>query len=171
MQKLEKQFHIHCVEGDVGRYVILPGDPGRCEKIAALFDNAHFVAQNREYTIYTGTLLGEKVSVCSTGIGGPSASIAMEELHNIGADTFIRVGTCGGIDLDVRSGDVVVATGAVPVKMARSPTCSGPSKVPDIRWMSAMARPTYSAGSSSRKAYQGSSKMLWARRRPCRTAR
>ena len=113
MQKLEKQFHIHCVEGDVGRYVILPGDPGRCEKIAALFDNAHFVAQNREYTIYTGTLLGEKVSVCSTGIGGPSASIAMEELHNIGADTFIRVGTCGGIDLDVRSGDVVVATGAV----------------------------------------------------------
>ena len=113
MQKLEKQFHIPCVEGDVGRYVILPGDPGRCEKIAALFDNAHFVAQNREYTIYTGTLLGEKVSVCSTGIGGPSASIAMEELHNIGADTFIRVGTCGGIDLDVRSGDVVVATGAV----------------------------------------------------------
>lgn len=113
MQKLEKQFHIRCVEGDVGRYVILPGDPGRCEKIAALFDDAHFVSQNREYTIYTGTLLGEKVSVCSTGIGGPSASIAMEELHNIGADTFIRVGTCGGIDLDVRSGDVVIATGAV----------------------------------------------------------
>ena len=113
MQKLDKQFHIHCVEGDVGRYVILPGDPGRCEKIAALFYDAHFVAQNREFTIYTGTLLGEKVSVCSTGIGGPSASIAMEELHNIGADTFIRVGTCGGIDLDVRSGDVVVATGAI----------------------------------------------------------
>ena len=113
MQKLEKQFHIRCVEGDVGRYVILPGDPGRCEKIAALFDDAHFVSQNREYTIYTGTLLGEKVSVCSTGIGGPSASIAMEELHNIGADTFIRVGTCGGIDLDVQPGDVVVANGAV----------------------------------------------------------
>ena len=113
MQKLDKQFHIHCVEGDVGRYVILPGDPGRCEKIAALFDDAHFVAQNREFTIYTGTLLGEKVSVCSTGIGGPSASIAMEELHNIGADTFIRVGTCGGIELSVQSDDVVVATGAV----------------------------------------------------------
>ena len=113
MQKLDKQFHIHCVEGDVGRYVILPGDPGRCEKIAALFDDAHFVAQNREFTIYTGTLLGEKVSVCSTGIGGPSASIAMEELHNIGADTFIRVGTCGGIAMDVLPGDVVVATGAI----------------------------------------------------------
>ena len=97
----------------MGRYVILPGDPGRCEKIAALFDDAHFVAQNREFTIYTGTLLGEKVSVCSTGIGGPSASIAMEELHNIGADTFIRVGTCGGIDLNVQSGDVVIATGAI----------------------------------------------------------
>ena len=58
MQNLEKQYHIHCVEGDVGRYVILPGDPGRCEKIAALFDDARFVAQNREYTVYTGTLLG-----------------------------------------------------------------------------------------------------------------
>ena len=109
MQELERQFHIHCVEGDVGRYCILPGDPGRCESIAALFENPVHVAQNREYNIYTGTLLGEKVSVCSTGIGGPSASIAMEELHNIGADTFIRVGTCGGIKLDVQSGDVVVA--------------------------------------------------------------
>ena len=113
MQQLEKQFHIRCVPGDVGRYVILPGDPGRCEAIAALFDDARHVAQNREFNIYTGTLLGEKVSVCSTGIGGPSASIAMEELHNVGADTFIRVGTCGGIRLDVRSGDIVVATGAI----------------------------------------------------------
>ena len=97
MQKLDKQFHIHCVEGDVGRYCLLPGDPGRCESIAKLFDNPVHVAQNREYNIYTGTLLGEKVSVCSTGIGGPSASIAMEELHNIGADTFIRVGTAGRV--------------------------------------------------------------------------
>ena len=113
MQKLEKQFHIHCQAGDVGRYCILPGDPGRCKAIAALFDDAHFVSSNREFTIYTGTLLGEKVSVCSTGIGGPSASIAMEELHQIGADTFLRTGTCGGIDLDVRSGDIVVATGAI----------------------------------------------------------
>ena len=113
MHEHELQFHIKCKQGDVGRYCFLPGDPGRCEKIAAYFDNPVKIGSNREYTIYTGTLLGEKVSVCSTGIGGPSAVIAMEELHNIGADTFIRVGTCGGIDLDVRSGDVVVATGAV----------------------------------------------------------
>ena len=113
MQKLEKQFHIHCKAGDVGRYCILPGDPGRCKSIAALFDDAQLVSSNREFTIYTGTLLGEKVSVCSTGIGGPSASIAMEELHNIGADTFLRVGTCGGIHLDVQSGDIVIATGAI----------------------------------------------------------
>ena len=113
MQQLEKQFHIHCVPGDLGRYVLLPGDPGRCEAIAALFDDAKHVAQNREFNIYTGTLLGEKVSVCSTGIGGPSAAIAMEELHNVGVDTFLRIGTCGGIALDVRSCDVVVATGAV----------------------------------------------------------
>ena len=113
MQKLEKQFHIQCTEGDVGRYCILPGDPGRCGAIASHFDNPVLVAQNREFTVYTGTLLGEKVTVCSTGIGGPSASIAMEELHNIGADTFIRVGTCGGIDLNVQAGDIVIANGAI----------------------------------------------------------
>ena len=113
MQELERQYHIHCAAGEVGRYVILPGDPGRCASIAAHFDGAKLVAQNREYTTYTGTLLGVPVSVCSTGIGGPSASIAMEELHKLGADTFIRTGTCGGIDLDVKSGDIVVATGAI----------------------------------------------------------
>ncbi len=109
----EVQFHIMCRQGDVGRYCILPGDPGRCEKIAAYFDNPVRVQANREYVTYTGTLLGEKVSVVSTGIGGPSAAIAMEELANIGADTFIRVGTCGGIRLDVKSNDVVIATGAI----------------------------------------------------------
>lgn len=113
MQDIGMQYHIHCVEGDVGRYVFLPGDPGRCETIAKWFDHPVHVTQNREYNIYTGELLGEKVSVCSTGIGGPSASIAMEELANLGADTFIRVGTCGGIALDVMPGDVVVATGAI----------------------------------------------------------
>ena len=113
MQDIGTQFHIRCNAGDVGRYCFLPGDPGRCEAIASHFDNPVHVGMNREYNIYTGTLLGEKVSVCSTGIGGPSAAIAMEELHNIGVDTFIRVGTCGGIDLDVQPGDVVVATGAI----------------------------------------------------------
>lgn len=113
MQDTGKQFHIHCVPGDVGKYCFLPGDPGRCEAIASFFDNPVHIGMNREYNIYTGTLLGEKVSVCSTGIGGPSAAIAMEELSAIGADTFIRVGTCGGIALDVCPGDVVVATGAI----------------------------------------------------------
>ncbi len=113
MQDIGMQFHIHCTAGDVGRYCFLPGDPGRCEAIAAHFDNPVHVGMNREYNIYTGFLAGEKVSVCSTGIGGPSAAIAMEELSAIGADTFIRVGTCGGIDLNVQPGDVVVATGAI----------------------------------------------------------
>lgn len=107
------QFHIRCAPGDVGRYCILPGDPGRSEVIAQYFDNPVHVAYNREFNIYTGTLLGEKVSVCSTGIGGPSAVIALEELHAIGADTFVRTGTCGGIKLEVQSGDLVIATGAV----------------------------------------------------------
>ena len=113
MQETNKQFHIQCVEGDVGKYVILPGDPGRCEAIARHFDNPVHIGMNREYNVWTGTLLGEKVSVCSTGIGGPSAAIAMEELVKIGADTFLRTGTCGGIHLDVKPGDIVVATGAV----------------------------------------------------------
>ena len=113
MQELAKQFHIACAQGDIGRYCILPGDPGRVPAIAALFDDAKQIAYNREFNVWTGTLLGEKVTACSTGIGGPSASIAMEELHKCGADTFIRTGTCGGIDLNVQSGDVVVATGAI----------------------------------------------------------
>ena len=107
------QYHLQIRPGDVGRYVILPGDPKRCAKIAKHFDNAQLVADSREYVTYTGYLDGEKVSVTSTGIGGPSASIALEELTLCGADTFIRVGTSGGIDLEVKSGDIVVATGAI----------------------------------------------------------
>ena len=108
-----EQYHIRLKKGDVGEYVILPGDPKRCEKIAKYFDNAKFVQDNREYMTYTGTLLGKKVSVCSTGIGGPSAAIAMEELVKVGAKYFIRVGTCGGMQLDVKSDDVVIASGAI----------------------------------------------------------
>ena len=107
------QYHIGVKTGEVGRYVLLPGDPKRCAKIAAHFDNPVLIADSREYVTYTGTLDGVKVSVTSTGIGGPSASIAMEELVKCGADTFIRVGTCGGMDLEVQGGDVVVATGAI----------------------------------------------------------
>jgi uridine phosphorylase len=107
------QYHINMKQGDVGRYVILPGDPKRCEKIAKYFDNAELIADHREYVTYTGYLDGVKVSVTSTGIGGPSASIAMEELTNIGADTFLRVGTSGGMEVNVMGGDLVVASGAI----------------------------------------------------------
>jgi uridine phosphorylase len=107
------QYHIGLKAGDVGKYVILPGDPKRCEKIAQFFDDPKLIADQREYVTYTGYLNGEKVSVTSTGIGGPSAAIALEELVNVGAQKFIRVGTCGGIDTDVQSGDIVVATGAI----------------------------------------------------------
>ncbi len=113
MEGLDHQFHINCDSKEIGRYVIIPGDPDRVPAIAALLDDAHPVVRVREFNVYTGYLLGEQVTVCSSGIGGPSASIAMEELHNMGADTFIRCGTCGGIDLDVRAGDVVIAKGAV----------------------------------------------------------
>lgn len=108
-----KQYHIQVGKGEVGKYVIMPGDPKRCEKIAKYFDDAKLVADSREYVTYTGYLDGVKVSVTSTGIGGPSASIAMEELVLCGADTFIRVGTCGGMQDEVKGGDLVIATGAI----------------------------------------------------------
>lgn len=107
------QYHLQIRKGDVGRYVILPGDPKRCAKIAEYFDRPRLVADSREFVTYTGELEGEKVSVTSTGIGGPSASIAMEELVRCGADTFLRTGTSGGIALEVKGGDLVIATGAV----------------------------------------------------------
>lgn len=108
-----RQYHIGLKSGDVGEYVILPGDPKRSKKIAEYFDNPVLVGDNREFVTYTGTIDGTRVSVTSTGIGGASASIALEELVRIGAKNFIRVGTCGGIDLNVKGGDIVVATGAV----------------------------------------------------------
>lgn len=108
-----KMYHIACEKGDIGRFCILPGDPGRCASIAEHFEDTRKVAQNREFVTYTGKLMGESVSVVSTGIGGPSAAIAMEELVACGADTFIRVGTCGGIATHVKPGDCVIATGAV----------------------------------------------------------
>ena len=106
-------YHIGVAPGQVGRYVLLPGDPKRCKKIAAYFDEPVFVADNREYVTYTGKIDGVPVSVTSTGIGGPSAAIALEELKMCGADTFIRIGTAGGMDLDVQAGDVVIANAVV----------------------------------------------------------
>ena len=108
-----KQYHIQVGKGDVGRYVIMPGDPKRCALIARYLDNPVQMADSREFVTYTGTLDGVAVSVTSTGIGGPSAAIAMEELVMCGADTFIRIGTSGGMDLDVKSGDLVIANGAI----------------------------------------------------------
>ncbi len=113
MEVGNKKYHIACGTGDIGEYVIIPGDPGRCGQIAKYLDGARHVATNREFTTYTGTLSGVSVSVLSTGIGGASASIAMEEAVALGARTFIRVGTCGGISTDVVAGDAVIATGAV----------------------------------------------------------
>ena len=109
----EKQYHIQVGKEDVGKYVILPGYPKRCEKIAQHFEQAKLIADSREFVTYTGYLDGVKVSVTSTGIGGPSAAIAMEELVMAGADTFVRIGTCGGMQLPVKSGDVVIASGAI----------------------------------------------------------
>ena len=110
---MSRQHHIQLRTGEVGEYVLLPGDPGRCAVIAEYFDGAVHVATNREYVTYTGTLDGVKVSVTSTGIGCPSAAIALEELVRCGAHTFIRVGTSGSIQPGTKSGELAIVTGAI----------------------------------------------------------
>ena len=109
----EMQYHVHLKPGDVGRYVLLPGDPGRVPLIASFFDDAKEVANNREYRTWTGTVAGIPVSCCSTGIGCPSTAIAVEELIKCGADTFIRIGTCGALQREVKLGDLCITTAAV----------------------------------------------------------
>ena len=109
----ETLYHIGIKPSQGAKYAILPGDPGRVEKIAKFLDNPKFLATNREYTSWEGTLLGKKVIVMSTGMGGPSTSICIEELVKAGVDTFIRIGTCGGMQLEVEAGDVVISNGAI----------------------------------------------------------
>lgn len=109
----EKLFHLQIPKSSKVKYAILPGDPNRVSKIAAYLDDSHFLVSNREYTSYIGSLCGEKILVTSTGIGGASAAIALEELHMLGVNTIIRVGTCGGMQESVQSGDLVIATAAV----------------------------------------------------------
>jgi uridine phosphorylase len=110
---VEKQYHIDFDDTHGALYAILPGDPGRVEKIAAHLENPRFYHQNREYTTWLGELSGKTVMVISTGMGGPSTAIAVEELFKTGVRNFIRVGTCGGMALPVTGGDVVIATGAI----------------------------------------------------------
>ncbi len=134
-----KQYHTGVGPGDIGKYVILPGDPKRCKKIAEHFQNAQLISDVREYVTYTGTLEGEKVSVTSTGIGGPSASIAIEELSKCGADTFIRVGTCGGMQESVCGGDIVIANGAIRMEgTSREFAPIEYPAVPDVKVMNAL---------------------------------
>ena len=110
---MEKQYHIGFDDSHGALYAILPGDPGRVEKIASYLEKPRFHCQNREYTTWLGELSGKPVIVMSTGMGGPSAAIGIEELFKTGVRNFIRVGTCGGIALTVTGGDVVIATGSI----------------------------------------------------------
>jgi uridine phosphorylase len=106
------QRHLRATRGAVARTVLIPGDPARAEKIAARFEGAREVIRNREFLGFTGTAGGVPISVCSTGIGGPSASIAVEELCNLGANTFIRVGSAGGRQPEIEVGSLAIVTAA-----------------------------------------------------------
>ena len=111
-----RQYHIAAKKGQVGRYVFLPGDPDRVPKIAKFWDSAHEVSSHREYRIWTGKIGEAVVSACSTGIGSPAAAIAIEELSRIGADTFIRVGSCGSLIPDLKCGDIAISSAAVRIE-------------------------------------------------------
>ena len=107
------QYHIRCKKGDINKYVLLPGDPARTDIIAKDWDEAKFIAFNREHKTYSGKINSVPVSTCSTAMGGPSTSIAIEELAELGADTFIRVGSCGALNENINCGDLIICTGAM----------------------------------------------------------
>ena len=115
-----RQYHLRVSPGEVSRYVLLPGDPARSSLISSLWDEASLVAENREFRTYTGVYKGVRLSVTSTGIGAPSAAIAVEELLRVGADTFIRVGTMGAITSALNPGKLVIAAAAVRLEGASS---------------------------------------------------
>ena len=110
---MEKLYHVDFDDSHGASYAILPGDPGRVEKIASFLENPRFYHQNREYTTWLGEIAGKTVMVMSTGMGGPSTAIAVEELYKTGVRNFIRIGTCGGMALPVLGGDLVIATAAI----------------------------------------------------------
>ncbi len=115
MKDVEVKYHINLSEADIegAKIAILPGDPGRVSEIAKYLDDSKKIGQNREYTSYLGSLEGKKILVISTGMGGPSTAICVEELAMIGIEYLIRVGTSGGMRLDVEAGDIVIPTGAI----------------------------------------------------------
>jgi len=105
---MSRQYHIHLSEGDCAPYVLLPGDPGRVEQVAAKWEESRRVASNREYVTYTGVYKGMPITCTSTGIGAPSTAIAVEELARVGATTFLRIGTCGAFPENVANGDLII---------------------------------------------------------------
>ncbi len=109
----EKKYHIGLAKGEVGEYVLVPGDPGRTPLIAKYLDGAREVAFSREYRTFTGSLLGVPVSTISSGMGGPSVAIGIEELRELGVHTFLRVGTCGAAQPEIKMGDLVIGLAAV----------------------------------------------------------
>lgn len=145
--EIEQSYHIGLERGHGARYALLPGDPGRVEKIASYLDNPRFLSVSREYTTYIGELEGEKVLVMSTGMGGPSIAIGVEELYRTGVDTFLRIGTCGGMQPEVIGGDLVIATGAI--RMEGTTREYAPIEfpaVPDLTVTNALVRAAKAAG-------------------------
>jgi uridine phosphorylase len=109
---MAKQPHLLVESGDVADIALVPGDPGRVERIANQCDTSETIAENREYKLVNAEYEGRDITICSTGIGAPSTAVAVEELAAVGVETFIRVGTTGALQRGIEIGDMIVATGA-----------------------------------------------------------
>lgn len=148
-----REYHLQLEPGAIGGYVLLPGDPGRCQLIASHLDDARHVASNREFTTWTGRLDGEPVSVVSTGIGGPSTAIAVEELCNVGAHTLLRVGSAGAMQHELRIGDLVIVQAAV--RADGTSRRYAPVEVPAVAHIDVLEALRGAARASGRRSHTG----------------
>src|SRR5262245_11686236 len=105
------EWHIRCDAKDISRYVFCPGDQARARKIAERFENPYLVSDSRGILVMSGKYQGTFMTVCGTGMGGPVVAIALEELAHMGANTFVRVGSCGVFQEGQKPGDVIIASG------------------------------------------------------------
>lgn len=153
MAEVERKYHVGLAEGEVGGYVLMPGDPFRTALIANYLDGAEEKAFSREFRTFTGTVGGVPVSTCSSGIGGPSAAIAVEELSELGAHTFLRVGTCGAAQPGIKMGDLVIATGSV--RSEGTPNGYVPLEYPALASIDVVAACREAAAAASATAHLG----------------
>jgi len=146
---MAKQPHLLVEEGDLTDLALVPGDPGRVDRIADHCTDSETVSTNREFKVVNATYEGRELTICSTGIGAPSAAIAVEELASVGVERFVRIGTCGALQSGIEIGDMVVATGAAKDEgTTRRYEAETVPAVPDYRTLTALVEAAEERGES-----------------------